>query len=65
MRHAIFFCRRESVRYVDVEITRHGFGYDSTSDDYKVIRQVMYAPKSDIDSESHNDDDVGFDCQVS
>jgi len=47
----------ESVRHVDVEITRHGFGYDSTSDDYKVIRQVLYAPKSDIDSESDSDDE--------
>jgi molecular chaperone HtpG len=42
---------RESVRYVDVEITRHGFGYVSIGDEYKVIRQLMYNPKSDIDND--------------
>jgi len=42
---------RESVRYVDVEITKHGFGYVSNGDEYKVIRQLMYNPKSDIDND--------------
>ena len=42
---------RESIRYVDVEITRHGFGYVSIGDEYKLIRQVMYNPKSDIDND--------------
>jgi len=41
----------ESARYVDVEITRHGFGYVSFGDEYKLIRQVMYDPKSDIDND--------------
>ncbi|MCH90504.1 F-box protein, partial [Trifolium medium] len=36
---------------MDVEITRHGFGYDSINDDFKVIRQVMHKPNSDIDSD--------------
>jgi F-box interacting protein len=49
---------RESVRYMDVEITRYGFAYDSINDDYKVIRQVMYYPNSDTDSDT---DDLSLD----
>jgi F-box interacting protein len=41
----------ESSRYGDVEITRHGFGYVSIGDEYKVIRQLMYTPKSEIDND--------------
>ncbi|AES77779.1 putative F-box domain-containing protein [Medicago truncatula] len=50
---------RESVRHVDVEITRHGFGYVSIADEYKLIRQVMYNPKSDTDDSSL--EDVSYD----
>ncbi|KAK2445036.1 F-box/kelch-repeat protein [Trifolium repens] len=49
---------RESLRYMDVEITRHGFAYDSINDDYKVIRQVMYDRNSDTDSDT---DDLSLD----
>ncbi|XP_058766624.1 F-box/kelch-repeat protein At3g06240-like [Vicia villosa] len=42
---------RESVPYMDIEITRYGFGYDSDRDDYKVIRQIMYNPNSDSESD--------------
>ncbi|GAU14041.1 hypothetical protein TSUD_168660 [Trifolium subterraneum] len=43
---------RESIRYMNVEITRYGFAYDSINDDYKVIRQVMYNRNSDTDSDT-------------
>jgi len=36
---------------VDVEITRHGFGYVSIGDEYKLIREVKYNPKTDIDND--------------
>jgi molecular chaperone HtpG len=49
---------RESVRYIDVEITRYGFAYDSINDDYKVIRQILYDPNSDTDSDT---DDLSLD----
>ncbi|GAU14034.1 hypothetical protein TSUD_168590 [Trifolium subterraneum] len=49
---------RESVRYMDVEISRHGFAYDSINDDYKVVRQVMYNPNSDTYSDT---DDLSLD----
>lgn len=42
---------RESVPYMDIEITRYGFGYDSVREDYKVIRQIMYNPNSDSESD--------------
>jgi len=45
---------RESAYYVDVEITRHGFGYVSIGDEYKLIRlirQAKYNPKTDIDND--------------
>ncbi|CAJ2669197.1 unnamed protein product [Trifolium pratense] len=48
----------ESVRYMDVEITRHGFAYDSINDDYKVIRQVLHDRNSDTDSDT---DDLSLD----
>jgi len=34
--------------YMNVEISKHGFGYDCVRDDYKVIRRVLCSPKSDI-----------------
>jgi molecular chaperone HtpG len=53
---------RESVRYMDVEITRHGLAYDSINDDYKVIRQVTYFRNSDTNTDSDSDiDDLSLD----
>ena len=33
---------------MNLEINKHGFGYDCVRDDYKVIRRVLCFPKSDI-----------------
>ncbi|XP_039683738.1 F-box/kelch-repeat protein At3g06240 [Medicago truncatula] len=39
----------EFVPHMDVDILRHGFGYDCVTNDYKIIRQVMCYHKIDID----------------
>jgi len=39
----------EFVPDMDVDILRHGFGYDCVTNDYKIIRQVMCYHKIDID----------------
>nr|ABD33346.2 F-box protein interaction domain [Medicago truncatula] len=39
----------EFVPHMDVDILRHGFGYDCVTNDYKIIRQVVCCQKLDID----------------
>jgi len=39
----------ELVPHMDVDIVRHGFGYDYVTNDYKIIRQVICYHKIDID----------------
>ncbi|WVZ02218.1 hypothetical protein V8G54_023024 [Vigna mungo] len=41
--------------FMEIVIVYHGFGYDCVRDDYKVIRKVVYAEKTDDDDKLSHD----------
>ncbi|CAJ2669218.1 unnamed protein product [Trifolium pratense] len=50
----------EFVPYMNVDIDQYGFGYDSVSDDYKVIQVALCDPKRDCDIDFSSLGEISF-----